>query len=126
MAYRIAVVDDEPTMLTQTCRAIREQAEKHHFSITLFPFSSAIDLEEYDYDAYFLDIDMPGMDGIQLAHCVREIGSMNSIIFVSNVEEKVFEALRAEPLRFIRKTRIAEEMPEALSVYSKPFQTKKG
>lgn len=79
MAYRIAVVDDEPTMLTQTCRAIREQAEKHHFSITLFPFSSSIDLEEYDYDAYFLDIDMPGMDGIQLVHCVREIGSMNSI-----------------------------------------------
>lgn len=63
---------------------------------------------------YMLDIDMPEMSGLELATQIKQRDSEAVILFVSNHEEMVFEAIHYAPFRFIRKERLPEELPEAL------------
>lgn len=122
MAYRIAIVDDEPAMLESICALTSREARRNHWGLTIHRFLSAEDMESLHYDAYLLDISMPSTDGINLALQIRDLGILSPILFISSVEAKVFEALRAQPLRFVRKARLAEEMPEALQAMIKQMK----
>ena len=114
MAYRIALVDDDQVLLDHICSLTAMEADKHGWDLSLHRFSGPEEMDSLYYDAYLLDISMPYMDGIALALRIRDNGSACPILFVSSVESRVFEALRAQPLRFVRKTHLAEELPEAL------------
>jgi len=122
MAYRIAIVDDEPAMLESICALTSKEARRNHWELTIHRFLSAEDMESLHYDAYLLDISMPSTDGINLALQIRDLGILSPILFISSVEAKVFEALRAQPLRFVRKAHLAEEMPEALQAMVKQMK----
>lgn len=115
MPYRIAVVEDNPaqlqTIMEMTGRFMKEQG----LPCTLLPFQSAFDAADLSCDAYLMDIHMPGVDGIHLAQQLRTSGNLCSIIFISSIEERVFEALRVQPLRFVRKQHLSKELPEALT-----------
>ena len=113
MPYIIAVVDDDAQMLQQVSSGILETAQRTGTDCSVHTFSSPMELDELLYDAYFLDISMPQMDGIQLARSIRERGSMSCIVFISGVESRVFEAVRTQPIRFVRKTHLREELEEA-------------
>lgn len=65
-----------------------------------------------NFDILILDIDMPGIDGIEIAK--RLMDSKVNIIFATNHEELVFEAIHSRPFRFIRKEKLSEELCEAL------------
>ena len=68
----------------------------------------------YDsFDVFFLDIDMPGTDGLDFGSFLRANGSGADIVFISNREERVYESLKIAPLRFIRKSKFYEEIDEA-------------
>lgn len=121
MAYRIAVLDDDPQLLRQVCQSAQEEAQKCGVDCVFLPFSNSYDVEAFRFDAYLLDISMPEMDGIQLALRIRGSGSMCPIIFISGIEARVFEALRSQPLRFIRKARLKEELPEAMNALFEQF-----
>ena len=114
MSYRIAVLDDDPALLRQLCQMAQEEARRQGFDCAFFPFTASYDVDAFHFDAYLLDISMPEMDGIQLALRIRQSGSMCPIVFVSGIETRVFEAMRSQPLRFIRKKRLREEFPEAM------------
>jgi len=115
MAYRIAVVDDHPVQLLQVTELARRYARQYGCDVTVSAFASVFNLDEkVNYDAYLLDIDMPGLGGIDFARRLRQQGSTCSIVFVSAMESAVFEALRLLPLRFVRKSSLAADMAEAM------------
>lgn len=122
MSYRIAIVDDDPEMLERVCALTDREARKNHWDLTIHRFLCAEEMETLNYDGYLLDISMPCTDGINLALQIRERGILGPIIFVSSVESKVFEAFRAQPLRFVRKTHLEQELPEALQAMTKQVQ----
>lgn len=122
MAYRIAVLDDDAVLLKQVCHQAEMYAHQHEVECVFLPFSSSYDVEPFYFDAYLLDISMPEMDGIQLAMRIRRSGSMSPIIFISGIEARVFEALRTQPLRFIRKSHMKEELPEAMDALFEQFR----
>ena len=126
MSYRIAVVEDEADQRDLMVRLIRENLAKTDASFIVTPFSAALEVEDFDFDAYLLDIEMPGEDGIELARAIRNANSMAVIIFVSNIEQRVFEAIRVQPLRFIRKRQLAAELPEALAELRNVFRKQTG
>lgn len=72
-----------------------------------------------DAELFFLEIDMPGMSGIELAENIRKENVEAAIIFISNHAEMVFQAIHYAPLRFIRKECLEEELPEALRAWWK-------
>ena len=115
MAYRSAVVDDNPVQLRQECALARELAAKNGCDAVFTAFASVVDLDgRKNFDAYLLDIDMPDLSGIAFARLLRTEGDQCSIVFVSAMESAVFEAQRLLPLRFVRKSRLREDMEEAM------------
>ncbi len=122
MTYRIAVVDDNPFHLRQIRQYALENAAKNGCDVTASAFASVFDLDETRYDAYLLDIDMPGLGGIEFARCLRARGDQCSIVFVSAMESTVFEAMRLQPLRFVRKSNLCADMEEAMRALCEQLQ----
>ena len=63
----------------------------------------------------FLDIDMPGVSGMDIAHQLENMSHSLNVIFVTNREDLVFEAIHYSPFRFIRKKYLKRELVEALT-----------
>ena len=62
----------------------------------------------------FLDIDMPGETGFQLAEKLGRLSPDTLIIFVSSYENYVFSSFEYSPFRFLRKTMLSEELEDTL------------
>ncbi len=114
MTYNIALLDDEQNQLNPLRDMVERQLEKEGMDAAVMAYHSAFDLPHLNFDAYLLDILMPEMDGLTLAGRIRASGSAAPIIFVSAGENRVFGAIRYQPLRFVRKARLAQELPEAV------------
>jgi len=80
---------------------------------TFSSVESMLKREDMSFDVFFLDIDMPDIDGVEFGVALRESGSNACIVFISNREERVFDAFKVAPVRFIRKSRFNEEIDEA-------------
>lgn len=61
------------------------------------------------YNLVFLDIDLKTYNGIQLAKTIHSSQMHTHIIFVSSLNECVFDALSTNPLFFIRKSHLEKD-----------------
>lgn len=90
----ILAVDDEKLMLTALENAIKEAVP----ASTVVSFRKAADalayIEENQVDVAFLDIQMRGMSGLELARKMLEIDPRCNIIFCTSYDEYVSEAFR--------------------------------
>lgn len=66
------------------------------------------------YDILILDIDMPGITGIDIAKEIMDKAPLVNVIFVTNRADLVFEAIHCRPFRFVRKEKLNEELEEAI------------
>ncbi|MCI7813202.1 MAG: LytTR family DNA-binding domain-containing protein [Lachnospiraceae bacterium] len=123
MAYRIAICDDDNLALRVLISLIKKEFIRHSISVTVDAYQDSRQLKakltQVPYDALFLDVDMPALSGIALACFQRELSPSIVIIFISNHPERVFDALAAEPLRFLRKQYLERELPEAVDALLK-------
>lgn len=114
----LAICDDEADILSVVSGAIENAFKKYDIEATTEIFKKAKDLEErmkeQSFHLIFLDIEMPGMDGITFAKKIRGTNSRIDIIFISNREDKVFDALRVNPAGFIRKRRFLEDVTNVI------------
>lgn len=62
----------------------------------------------------FLDIDMPGISGIDLVDEMIKQDMQTNVIFVTNRDDLVFQAIHYQPFRFIRKEKLDDELEEAV------------
>lgn len=119
----LAICDDDISVLSIVSGAISSAFEKHGIETEVSIFQRTRDLEvrmkERDYDLIFLDIDMPGMDGITFAKRLRASNYRTEVIFISNREDKVFDALRTNPGGFVRKRRFLEDVTEIVDLWLK-------
>ena len=67
-----------------------------------------------DNHILFLDIDMPGINGLEIAEAIEKKTHKVNLIFVTNRNDLVFEAIHFRPFRFLRKECLHEEIEEAL------------
>lgn len=114
---RFAVVDDEPGILKQIPELIRQFSPNKKIEIDAFSSSSEF-LSAYanqKYDALFLDIDMPDMNGFVLAEHLRHLGDLIPIVYITARDDLMIQAFRYKALGFVRKQFIESELPYALS-----------
>jgi DNA-binding LytR/AlgR family response regulator len=112
-----AVVDDEPEVLEQIPQVIKQFIHDQKIETECFQNTMTF-METYpnrNYDALFLDIDMPIMNGFDLAQKLHEEKDDIPIVYITGCEDLITNAFRYKPLGFVRKQRIYEEMPYALS-----------
>lgn len=70
--------------------------------------------KENNINILFLDIDMPGETGFQLAEKINRMRPDTIIIFVSAHENFVFNSFEYNPFRFLRKSKLSDELEDAL------------
>lgn len=116
---KLAVCDDDPIFLTHFLPMLHEQLRGSGYHFTVQDLSDAETLiakhKDFKYDAVFLDIEMPGMDGLEAAKQLKRIQNQTLVIFVSSFEEQVYSSIKCSPFRFLRKSRIEEELPEIIA-----------
>ena len=71
--------------------------------IEKYPDASAVLGPGFDADILFLDIQMPGIDGMKAARILRIAGHKCVIVFVTAIEERVFEAFDVGAAQYIVK-----------------------
>ena len=114
----VAVCDDEKNVLTMLSGAIERIFEQSGVRADIEMFSNVAALRarvrEKHFDVAFLDIDMPGTDGIAFGKELRESGEKIDIIYVSGREDRVFDAFTAQPFGFIRKGNFLQDSSDII------------
>lgn len=124
----VAICDDEEVILPYLARRIYEVFQKYRICVMTEEYSSAVDLwrtvqNKKEYEIYFLDIDMPKINGLEFAKLILQQQPDAVLIFVSAKEEYVFESFRVHPFFFIRKSKFEEDLEHAVSDLSRRYQT---
>ena len=77
-----------------------------------------------NYDAVFLDIDMPAINGFDLSQKIYEKNNSVPIVYITSRDDLIIHAFRYKPLGFVRKQFIASELPYALTTILKEINRK--
>ena len=104
--YKVAVVDDELLCCKRLESYFLQYAKEKNeqFQIRCFSRGTAfLDAYERDFDLVFLDIDMPGLDGMQTAKELRLMDEDVGIIFVTNLARYALHGYEVNALDFIVK-----------------------
>lgn len=117
----ILICDDEKSFVDSLCLKIRDIISKGGYCDLQYEFKLTNDSTvALDYcinnsvDIAFLDIDMPGINGFDVATVLNERQKATKLIFVSNFDHFVYTSLKFKPFRFIRKSVVDKELKEAL------------
>lgn len=110
--YKIAVCDDEEKILEKTKRLIREWNPE----VEVRGFSSGKELmENYEpYEAIFLDIDMPGMNGIETGKAIRRIDKGTKIVYLTAYRDYVAGAFGVHAFQYLLKPISEKKMGKVL------------
>lgn len=114
-SVHFAIAEDEAPIRSYLTLHIIEAFHQNGYqtSCAEFPDSASLlasILAGDSYDILFLDIEMPGMNGIALSSKLRELGIETLIVFISNKSELVFQSFEVRPFRFVRKNHFLEEL----------------
>ena len=71
-------------------------------------------LENHPINILFLDIDMPEMSGFTIAEQLNRKHPDTLLLFVSAHEQFVYSSFEYSPFRFLRKSHLEAELPNAL------------
>ncbi|MCD7730098.1 MAG: LytTR family DNA-binding domain-containing protein [Oscillospiraceae bacterium] len=113
MLYKIAVCDDEQVFVDEITHMLEDRSDKFQIS----SFNSGEELLEtaLDFNILFLDIEMPGLSGMETAHKLREAGFDGMIIFLTSHTEFMPDAFKIKAFRFLDKPIDSEKFDEALT-----------
>lgn len=76
-------------------------------------------------DLVFLDIDMPDMNGLQVASSIHYGNFHSEIIFTTAYQQYAYDALGVEPLDFLIKPYCIEDLEIAIRKYNEKSEQKK-
>lgn len=102
---QIAICDDESVM----CRLLEEKlisllkTHQTAYSVTCYTSSSELLMAPVAYDLIFLDIQMPGFDGMETAKQLRERLPEAAFIFVTVLKDYMPEAFQVEASDYLIK-----------------------
>jgi DNA-binding LytR/AlgR family response regulator len=111
---RVLAVDDEPPALDELTYLLRADARV----ATVHAAADATDalrvLRDNDIDAVFLDIRMPGLDGMELARVLGRFAIPPAVVFVTAYDDRAAEAFDLGVTDYVRKPVTADRIGESL------------
>lgn len=120
---KIAIIDDDISFLEMFNKKINSSMKKIFDQVIIDQYTN-INLFPFQYDVYFLDIDLIDDNGISIAGKIKENDKNALIIFVTSKNNLVFSALKVQPFYFIRKGNLDEEFETALMLLKEHFNQK--
>lgn len=135
---RILICDDDALMIEQLCKYLKNYFENNHLKcpeIACFSNGEALLADKSDKDILFLDIEMPGMNGIYVGNELKKQNEHIIIFIVTSYSEYLDEAMRFRVFRYLSKPldkqRFFRNMKDAVDLYNTmtfklPIETKQG
>lgn len=111
---RYLVLDDEKLAADYLAALIKEVSENSTVDVLCNPQTAFDYVKKETYDVCFLDIQMPGIDGIEFAGKLKEINSKMNIIFVTGFSEHMGEAFKLDASDYIMKPATVDAIAHAL------------
>ena len=103
---RILICDDDTLIIEQLQKYIESYFESNHLKCPeLVSFTSGESLlaEKSEKDIVFLDIEMPGMNGIYVGNELKKANKHVIIFVVTSYSEYLDEAMRFHVFRYLSK-----------------------
>ena len=118
---RIAICDDEKEMVDSHRETVEEQlricGETGDIVTYTVPDNLLCDITEdgFYFDLMLLDIEMPGISGMDLAGKIRPFLPDTKIIFITSHVEYAIDAFELSVFRYVPKNNISGRLPQALN-----------
>ncbi len=129
----IAICDDDSTIVATVRRMIERFLKDLKFDHEIYVFKSGGELlrRNAKYDMAFLDIEMPGISGLEVARRLKQKNPYTITIFITSYQHYLDDALMLHPFGYISKPidrqRFHKVLKKALDSYlreSKPLRVK--
>jgi len=104
--HRILIVEDEDAAAQALRQAVERFGAEHGEAFQVTRLSSAVDLDERistAHDLIFLDIELPGQNGMDAAFDLRAHDTSTPIVFVTNLAQYAVHGYAVDALDFIVK-----------------------
>ena len=116
-SLRVAIVDD----LTEDSQRLADYLEQfqreHNMEIKMDVYNASFEfLEKYhgNYDVIFLDIEMPGLDGMALVERIAPLLPQVRVIFITSHREYAIDAYALNIFRYVPKDELEKRLPQAI------------
>lgn len=111
---RIAAVDDELHVLERFERMVSSIEELELCGLFESGEHFLAYIKEHPLDAVFLDIEMPGLNGLQLSEQIIEIQENMTIVFITAFNQYAIEAFELSALDYIMKPLTEERLAKTV------------
>jgi two-component system, LytTR family, response regulator len=110
----ILAVDDEHTQLEDLARLLRSFPAVREVECAFGGHDALLKASSQAYDAIFLDVRMPDLDGVELGRVLRRFASPPQLVFVSAYDNAAVDAFELRALDYLRKPVSRRRVEEAL------------
>jgi len=122
---QIYICDDELQILRQIGQKVRELLPDSRIGELGTSAELLKLLQRQQCDVLLLDIDMPGVTGLEVAEQLNSHVKRPLLIFVTSHDELVYDSLQFHPFGFVRKGFLDKELPKVLQDCKKELLGKK-
>ena len=107
MIFKIAIIEDESEasdLLLSMIHKYEAENSQNHFEVCQFSSASSFLFDfQPSFDLIFLDIQMPGINGMEAAKLIREKDNKVLIVFVTNMAQYAVEGYSVRAYDFLLK-----------------------
>jgi len=126
---RIVIVDDDIFFTGEVEKTIKVYFEKKKDPVKIQCCDAEALLKELQaqnrYDIYFVDVEMPGMNGLELAEKIHEIDAGARIVFLTSFEKYAYQGYRVKAYYYMMKDAYQNELPQVLERVQKEEESEK-
>jgi two-component system, LytTR family, response regulator len=111
---KVLAVDDETSQLHDLARLLRSSPTVEGVECASDGHDALVKASGERYDVIFLDVRMPGLDGVELGRVLRRFAAPPQLVFVSAYEGAAVDAFELQALDYLRKPVSRHRLEEAL------------
>lgn len=103
---KISILDDNELAIKELSSFLNDYEKENNLEFKLYPFNNGfnfLDSIKEGYNIVFLDIDMPGINGLDVARKLRAIDRNVIIVFVTNMASCAINGYEVEATDFLVK-----------------------
>ncbi|MBV9836529.1 MAG: response regulator transcription factor [Solirubrobacterales bacterium] len=110
----ILAVDDEQTQLQDLARLLRSSPHVSEVECAFDGHDALRKASGQRYDAIFLDVRMPDLDGVELGRVLKRFATPPELVFVSAYDSAAVDAFELHALDYLRKPVSRKRVEDAL------------
>jgi DNA-binding LytR/AlgR family response regulator len=111
---RVLVIDDERPALDELTFLLEHDDRVAEVHATDSPTEALRLLQQLEVDVVFLDVQMPGLTGVELAQVLARFRTPPAVVFVTAHEQHAVDAFKLNAVDYVLKPVRAERLTEAV------------